>query len=298
MALNLRDEPAEDNGDAAAGTGGSGLRARGDGDRIVARQIAAGMTHDLGNLFAAILAQVDLAQGSLEILDIVGVDRDLEDIRVAVLRGSRMVEQMLAFGRGEALGLSTVDLGQVVESVAPVLRPLLPEGVTLRVERDSAPPVRADAGAVERVVMNLALRARDAMADGGRLTIRVGSATLTRADYCRRGWGTPGRYGAITISDEGAGIPADQLAQLFEPFAAAPEADGGDHLVLAYALMKQHRGFVDVTSEAGQGTEVRLLFRTAPAAAVDTGARHTRASTSLAGSGAGSDSRSFADRSS
>lgn len=238
----------------------------GESDRALVGQIAAGMTQDLSHLFAAMLAQLELAQGSLEIQDAVGLDRDLEDIRLAVLRGARLIEQLNAFSRGEGLQLKTVDPLTVAETAARLARPLLPYNVSVSVLDDGGPPVRADASAIEQTLISLVMQARRSLADGGRIVVRVGSTTLTRADFRRRGWGTPGRYGAITVSDDGPGLASEELARVFEP----PPEGGG--LLTVYALMKQHRGFIDVRSTPGRGTDVHLLFRPAPSAAVDVAA--------------------------
>ncbi len=238
----------------------------------LAGRISAGMTQDLSNLFAAMLAQVDLAQGSLEIQDIVGVDRDLEDLRLAVLRGSRLVEQMLAFRRGDGLTMRSVDLSRLCESAARLIRPLLPGNVTLRIEHDDSPVVRADAGALQQILMRLAIRSRDAMRGPGRIVIKVGTAELTRADFRRRGWGTPGRYGVITVTDDARSIAEADLARVFEPLLPGDRDDEIAGLLMVYALMKQHRGFVDVQSHEGLGTEVSLFFRPTPV--MTAGARH------------------------
>lgn len=235
-------------------------------------RISAGMTQDINNLLAAILAQVELAKGSLEIRDIVGVDRDLEDLRLTAHRGAQMVRQMLSFNRGDALDLETVELPKILASASRLIRPLLPESVVFRVVDDGPVPVRADAAAVEQILIKLALYARDAMGDGGRLTIRTGSTTISREECRKRGWGIPGEYGLVSVSDTGIGLAQDTVEQLFEPFFA----EGSDEsrppgMVVVYALMKQHRGFVEVRSRSGEGshlatdtgTEVRLLFRPA-----------------------------------
>lgn len=257
MAPNVLRETESDNLTA------EGRRPDGDWPEL-AGQISAGMTQDLSNLFAAMLAQVDLAQGSLEIQDIVGVDRDLEDLRLAVLRGSRLVEQMLAFRRGEGLSMRSVDLSRLCESAARLIRPLLPGNITLRVEHDEGPIVRADAGALQQILMRLAIRARDAMRGPGRIVVKVGTTELTRADFRRRGWGTPGRYGVITVTDDAPPIAPADLARVFEPLLPGDRDDEIAGLLMVYALMKQHRGFVDVQSHEGLGTEVSLFFRPTP----------------------------------
>lgn len=245
------------------------------GDRV-----AASMIRDVSNVLAAILTQVDLAQGSLEIQDVVGLDRDLEDIRASALRGTTMVGQILAFGDRAALRVTSVPLQEIVAGAVRLARPLLRPTVRLRLVEGAGPAIRADAGAVEQMLIGLVLGAGEAMPGGGEVTIRTGDTRLTRADVARRGWGRPGRFGVLSVSDTGSGFSPDSLEEAFQLRTPAPGAapDRDRDLLIVYGLMKQHRGFVELRSHPDGGTEIRLLFRPAPRTSVPAGHETTHAS--------------------
>lgn len=225
-------------------------------------QIVTGMVNDMNNILAAVLAQAELAQGSLEIRDVVGLSQDLDGLRETALRGSRMVWHILSFSRGEGLGIGTVDLAHGIEGAARLIRPVLPSGINFKVIAGATPPVRADLTAVERILLRLTRDARRAMPEGGTLQIHVGEGEITEEDVRVRGWGSAGRYGVVTVSDTGAGFSPEEVARMFEPFEGREAGEPGDGagMGLVYALMKQHRGFVDIESTPGSGTRIRLYF--------------------------------------
>lgn len=276
MAANLEDSATMDNIEDLPTSGISLHQLRWEDEQFqparkleLNARITTGMIQDVGSLLSAVLAQVDLAQGSLEIQDVVGVDRDLEDLRLAALRGTEMIRHMISLNGGQTLEPTTVDLADVVDAAVRRTRSLLPINVELQREHDEAPAVRADGPAVEEIVMRLVRAAARAMPEGGSVLVRTGDSTVTREDCRRRGWGVPGRYGVVSVSDTGPRMSPEALERSFTPLVSGETLEGRrDSLYTTYALMKQHRGFVEVENGPEGGCEVRLLFRPAATTAL------------------------------
>lgn len=236
--------------------------------------LAGGMAHDFNDQLTTILSHLDLLDALLvshsEIRE--AALQEVEQIRSAATRGARMVERLLGFTRSERIEPRRVELDELAVPLGRLVTRLLPAGMELRMVNVERIEVLADPGAVEEMVLALATNARDAMGDGGVLTLESHLVTLTAEDCARRGWGRPGTYGCLAISDTGPGIPAPILDREFEP------VDGGRHgggaglgLPLVYGLMKQHRGFLDLMSRPGEGATARLLFPLASPAAESRG---------------------------
>lgn len=203
-------------------------------------RLAAGVAHDFNNLLCVITmsAEVSLAKG-----DEVSPARDaLQTILGASDRGAALTRQLLAFARTTPAHTGVVALDAIVRELEPLLRPILGEEVALHLSLPSAPArVRADRGRMEQVLMNLVVNARDAMAQGGRITVEVSSNASTVT---------------LAVRDTGSGIDEALLPHLFEPFFTTKPAGKGTGLGLAtvYAIVKQCRGTVSVESTLGQGT--------------------------------------------
>lgn len=231
-------------------------------------QLAGGMAHDFNNLLTTILTTADLIGG--ELIGDSTIQSDLETIKVASRRGSDLIRKLLAFARRQRLDLQPVVLDALLQEVSVVLRRLLPQDIEIRLEVDEAgSAARADPVAVEQILVNLATNARDAMPGGGTLTIGVGREDLTAAACETQGWGVPGRYAVLSVTDTGIGMDPETQSHLFEPFFTTKAVDAGTGLGLAmvYGLVKQHDGFVDVRSTPGSGTTARVLLPEADAAA-------------------------------
>ncbi len=220
-------------------------------------QVTGGMAHDFNNLLTVILANADLLAA-----DTSGKDarEELESLRGAALRGRALVAKLMGFARRSILELKPVDLNAVVDDVTQMLRRLLPESISLAVFRgDGMSKVRADVGAVEQILLNLATNARDAMPGGGTLRIEVYRTHLDRAAY---GWIVPGDYVCLAVGDTGVGMDEAVRRRIFEPFFTTKITGRGTGLGMAmvYGLMKQHGGYVNVYSEPGRGTTVKTYF--------------------------------------
>jgi PAS domain S-box-containing protein len=223
-------------------------------------QLTGGIAHDFNNLLTVILANADLIAKSLP-PGSPELQNDVNDLQAAARRGAAMVRKLLAFSRREELRLRAVDLPKLVADLTGMLRRLLPEHITLVTSApDQAPAVLVDPGAVEQILLNLVTNARDAMPAGGTLTIAITEAALDETYLSTHGWGEPGIYLDLSVSDTGTGMDPATLAHVFEPFFTTkpPGIGTGLGLAMVYGLVKQHRGFIDVRSAVGKGTTVDI----------------------------------------
>jgi signal transduction histidine kinase len=231
-------------------------------------QLTGGIAHDFNNLLTVIQANTEYLLGEKETLRDEIRSAALE-VRAAAQRGSAMVRQLLAFSRHEGLQPQTVDLGPLCGQFQDMLRRVLPENIDVQVTvEEGAPAARVDPRAFEQILLNLATNARDAMPGGGTLRLQVTRAWIDEHFRATHGWGIPGPYTAVAVSDTGVGMSDDVRERVFDPFFTTkpPGRGTGLGLSMVYGLMKQHRGFVHVYSEPGQGTAVKLWFPAADAA--------------------------------
>ncbi len=224
-------------------------------------QLAGGMAHDFNNLLTSILATVEILTS--EVPPESPLLEDLRSIQHAGLRGAELTRKLLAFSRRQRLEFHAADLGELVRESASLLRRVVREDIEFRIDAEPVPlPVRADGGAVEQVLMNLVTNARDAIPGAGEIIIRVTRVRLDAATCDALGWGIPGDYAALIVTDTGVGMDEDTRTRVFEPFYSTKPVGKGTGLGMAtvYGLVKQHRGFVDVASEVGRGTSVTVYF--------------------------------------
>lgn len=236
------------------------LRARQKTDAL--GKLAAGLAHDFNNVLNAMTANAELLAAD-ETASGEGPREELTRLKAAAARGAGMVRNLLGLSRTGLLRLRPLDIPGIIEDLRRRLGRILPENVVLDVvTQPDVPVVAGDPEAVEQILVNLVTNARDAMPLGGRLHIEVGTGRLDFEHRKRRGWGDPGEYAVITISDTGVGMDAEVRRRIFEPFFTSKEAGDGIGLGMAmvYGLMKQHRGYVDVESAEGDGTTVTLYF--------------------------------------
>jgi len=225
-------------------------------------QLTGGIAHDLNNVLTAVLANADLVAESLP-PDAETLEADMRDLRVAARHGAQMIRKLLAFSRRQQLALRTESLPAIIADVVPVLSRILPEDVRVetRVDR-TTPAALVDAGAVEQMIINLATNARDAMPDGGTVTVTVSEQRFDATHAAEHGWGHAGRYACIAVRDTGKGMDEVTRRRVFEPFFTTKPVGVGSGLGLAmvYGLMKQHDGYVSVESSPGGGTSATLYF--------------------------------------
>jgi nitrogen-specific signal transduction histidine kinase/ActR/RegA family two-component response regulator len=224
-------------------------------------QLTGGIAHDFNNILTVILSTARFLEDAIPPGSAHAAD--LADLQVAAQRGAEMIRKLLAFSRAGQLSFEPHALDHVLAESLQMLRRMLPASVGIEVDIDPATAVvRADPGAVDQMVLNLATNARDAMPNGGTIHLRLAPATMDADFVASRGWGVVGRYALLSVRDTGTGMEPDVLARLFEPFFTTkpPGQGSGLGMAMVYGLMKQHGGFVEVTSAPREGTTVTLFF--------------------------------------
>ncbi len=224
-------------------------------------QLTGGVAHDFNNLLTAIL-------GSLSLLErhVGGAERPrrlLETARQAVRRGADLSGRLLAFSRKQPLRMEAVDANELLRETAPLLRRALGEEIAFDLSLAPAlPRCRADASQLQAAVLNLAINARDAMPDGGRLVIGSALRRLDAAALRDNAEAAPGPFIAITVEDTGQGMTPEVMARAFEPFFTTKEAGKGTGLGLSqvYGFVRQLGGHVALDSAPGRGTRVTLYL--------------------------------------
>ena len=222
-------------------------------------RLAGGVAHDFNNILTVILGRAE------EVASDERVPGDLRD-SVADLsqnaqRATALTRQLLAFSRRQTIEVRDVDLNSVVANVTRLLHRVLGEDIVVTFTYSEQPlAVRADPGMIEQVLLNLAVNARDAMPDGGRLSIDTSFVELSGNEPSSAD--SSGSWACLRVKDDGAGIAAEHLPHIFEPFFTTKDVGKGTGLGLAttYGIVQQHGGWIEVDSQIGHGTEFRVFF--------------------------------------
>jgi signal transduction histidine kinase/ActR/RegA family two-component response regulator len=223
-------------------------------------QLAGGIAHDFNNVLSAIIMATDFLLNAHRPSD--PSFQDIMQIKQNANRAASLVRQLLAFSRRQTLRPQVLDLGEALSDLSILLRRLIGEKVTLDVQRHEVWPVKADLSQFEQVIVNLAINARDAMPDGGKLTVRASNVTQSETSKFE-GWSLPaGDYVLVEVADTGTGIPPDIIGRIFEPFFSTKEVGKGTGLGLStvYGIIKQTGGFIIPESELGKGTMFRIFL--------------------------------------
>jgi signal transduction histidine kinase len=219
-------------------------------------RLAGGVAHDFNNLLTVIggYAEILLQQDERE---------ELQEIARAAQQASALTRQLLAFSRRQVLHPRVLDLNQIVSSMEGMLQRIIGDDVSVGVKlADGLAHVEADQAQIERVILNLAANARDAMPDGGALTIETGNVELDAAQVAKHGEGTPGPHVLLAVSDTGIGMDDEVRRHLFEPFYTTKPAGQGTGLGLAtvFGVVKQSGGGIYVYSEPGRGSTFKIYL--------------------------------------
>ncbi|MEI6206807.1 MAG: response regulator [Desulfuromonadales bacterium] len=224
-------------------------------------QLAGGVAHDFNNILTVIMGYCNLLNmktkfdGSEKVA--------LEHINSAAEKAAQLTRGLLAFSRKQVMDPKPVNINDTVQQVQKFLVRIIGEDIRLRaIYNDATLTVMADAGQIEQVLMNLAANARDAMPEGGELTIETGLQHVDESFVSSYGWGKQGNYALVSVSDNGCGMDEETRKRIFEPFFTTKEVGRGTGLGMAivHGIVSQHNGFVYVYSELGKGTVFKIFF--------------------------------------
>ena len=224
-------------------------------------RLSGGIAHDFNNLLGVIIGYTDILEMRLREGD--PARKTVEEIRKTGMRAAALTRQLLAFSRRQVLEPKVLDLNAVVADIEKMLRRLIGENIALKTAlAPSLGRLLADQGQIEQVILNLAVNARDAMPQGGKLTIETANAVLDDASARHMPTAQPGEYVMLSVSDTGIGMDPQTRAKIFEPFFTTKEAGKGTGLGLAtiYEVVKRSEGHIWVYSELGKGSVFKIYF--------------------------------------
>ncbi len=224
-------------------------------------QLAGGVAHDFNNILTAIIGHCDLmlmrhTPGDTDY-------HDIQQVKANSNRAAALTRQLLAFSRQQTLRPQLLQLPDVVSEVSSLLKRLLGENISLDVTHGrNLGPVRADPGQLEQVIVNLVVNARDAMPDGGTVSIRTFACPAAQVREMKNDFMPIGDYTGLSVSDTGVGIPPEAIGKIFEPFYTTKEVGKGTGLGLStvYGIVKQSGGFIFAESEVGAGTTFSIYL--------------------------------------
>jgi PAS domain S-box-containing protein len=239
--------------------------------------LTGGLAHDFNNLLTVIIGNLDSLQELTK--DNPDQKRLVESVLEASLRGAELTRQLLAFSRRQPLQPKITDLDDLIGRTARLLTRVLGENIRLNVQLEpNVGSILVDEAQMESALINMAVNARDAMPNGGALTIKTGKLRVNGSGADRPPELLPGEYSVVEMSDTGHGMPPDVLARIYEPFFTTKPAGKGTGLGLSmvYGFVRQSGGYVSADSEAGKGTIFKLYFPCREAAAAQPSADGVR----------------------
>jgi nitrogen-specific signal transduction histidine kinase/ActR/RegA family two-component response regulator len=223
--------------------------------------LTGGIAHDFNNILTAIIGYTTMMQ--LELDEEHPLQRKVGEILRASERAASLTRSLLAYSRRQAGNPAPTGLNAIINNIDILLQRLIPENIELRSQL--APEelsIMADSGQIEQVIMNLVVNARDAMPEGGVLSLSTESMALDREFVAKHGYGRPGSYALLAVADSGVGMDEKTRDRIFEPFftTKAPGKGTGLGLAMVYGIVKQHAGFINCYSEPGHGTVFRIYL--------------------------------------
>jgi signal transduction histidine kinase/CheY-like chemotaxis protein len=235
--------------------------------------LAGGIAHDFNNLLTVIISSASLAE---DMSDDPAVRAEVKQVLEASERAAALTRQLLAMSRAQGLSLKPVDINEHLRQLLTMLRRIFPENVAVDlIEGRSLPLVEADRSQLDQVFMNLLINARDAMPDGGKVTIETEQVLVNGHYAATHPWAKPGRYVLTTVTDSGTGMDREVLDRIFEPFFStkSPKLGTGLGLAVAYGIVRQHEGMLHGYSEVGVGTSFKVYLPAAQRLAATVGTK-------------------------
>ena len=224
-------------------------------------QLAAGVAHDFNNLLTIIQGHATLHRDAAGVP--AEVRNSLAQIGSAAERAADLTRKLLTFSRRNMVRPRVIDLNDAIRNFAGMLQPLLLEKVVLETNlADGLRPIHADTASIEQVLMSLALNSRDAMPDGGNLTISTSNFSLVAEAPARHADALPGDYVCLSVADTGTGMSDETRRHIFEPFFTTKGANQGSGMSLAtvYGIVQQHNGWIEVDTALGKGSTFRICL--------------------------------------
>lgn len=224
-------------------------------------QLAGSIAHDFNNILTAVIGYANFLQMKMQEND--PLRHNVDQILASSERAANLTQGLLTFSRKQVMNPRPVNLNEIIARTGKLLRRLIGEDIELKIIlADEGLTVKADSGQIEQVLMNLATNARDAMPAGGCLIIETGLVELDSEFIRAHGYGEPGMYGLISVTDTGMGMDEKTREKIFEPFFTTKEIGKGTGLGLSivYGIVKQHKGYINCYSEPGKGTTFRIYL--------------------------------------
>lgn len=228
--------------------------------------LAGGIAHDLNNVLSPIVMGVELLKVKVKDENILKM---LTTMAGSARRGSDMVKQVLTFARGQAGDRTVVQVKHLVREMQKITKETFPKNIDVHVDVDTVRPILADATQMHQILLNLCVNARDAMPNGGSITISVRDVTLAQADAEKFVGAKPINYVLLKVSDTGTGIPPEIIDKIFEPFFTTKEIGKGTGLGLStvISIIKNHGGFLDLQTQVAKGTTFNVYLPAAESTA-------------------------------
>ena len=226
-------------------------------------QLTGGIAHDFNNMLTGIIGAIDILKRRIATGRLDDLDRFMDAASTSAQRAAGLTARLLAFSRRQSLDSRPTDVGKLIHSLEDLLRRTMSESIEVEIlSSSSLSPALVDANQLESAIINLAINARDAMPDGGRLTLSCEEVELDEECFARNPGISPGRYIMVGVSDTGVGIDGDTLDKVFDPFfTTKPIGQGtGLGLSMVYGFAKQSNGLVRIDSQLGEGTRVTIFL--------------------------------------
>ena len=226
-------------------------------------QLAGGVAHDFNNILAATMLQLALLREDSNLTP--DTRESIRELETVARRGANITRQLLMFSRRSVLQMQVLDVKELIENLLKMLRRLIGENIDLRFDCEPRlRPVEADEGMLEQVILNLTVNARDAMPQGGQITISASELSVDQAAAAANPKRWPGQYLCLSVADTGCGMAPAVLERVYEPFFTTKEVGKGTGLGLTtvHRIAAQHKGWVEVDSQVGKGTVFRVFFPT------------------------------------